>query len=80
MSRLLRLIALAGVTMIAGCAVGPDYRRPAFETTASYKESADWKPTEPGDAMDRGPWWNVFRDEDLSRLTEYGRGRRRSGR
>ena len=50
MSRRLLLIPLAGLALIAGCAVGPDYRRPAFQTTEAFKEAADWKPTEPGDA------------------------------
>jgi NodT family efflux transporter outer membrane factor (OMF) lipoprotein len=48
--------------------VGPDYRRPAFETASSYKEQGDWKPSEPNDAMSRGPWWNIFKDEELAAL------------
>jgi NodT family efflux transporter outer membrane factor (OMF) lipoprotein len=48
--------------------VGPDYRRPAFETTSTYKEQADWKPSEPNDVMSRGPWWNIFQDEELAAL------------
>ncbi len=68
MSRRLLLIPLAGLALIAGCAVGPDYRRPAFQTTEAFKEAADWKPTEPADAMSRGPWWDIFKDDDLDRL------------
>jgi NodT family efflux transporter outer membrane factor (OMF) lipoprotein len=48
--------------------VGPDYRRPAFETASSYKEQGDWKPSEPNDVMSRGPWWNIFKDEELAAL------------
>jgi len=48
--------------------VGPDYRRPAFETASSYKEQTDWKPSEPNDVMTRGPWWNIFKDEELAAL------------
>jgi len=48
--------------------VGPDYRRPAFETASSYKEQTDWKPSEPNDVMSRGPWWNIFKDEELAAL------------
>jgi outer membrane protein TolC len=48
--------------------VGPDYRRPAFETASGYKEQTDWKPSEPNDVMSRGPWWNIFKDEELAAL------------
>jgi NodT family efflux transporter outer membrane factor (OMF) lipoprotein len=54
--------------LAAGCAVGPDYRRPAFETTDAYKESADWKPSEPNDVLSRGPWWNIYADDELAGL------------
>jgi NodT family efflux transporter outer membrane factor (OMF) lipoprotein len=57
-----------GVALVASCAVGPDYQRPKFETTESYKEQTDWKPSEPNDVLSRGPWWNIFTDDDLARL------------
>jgi NodT family efflux transporter outer membrane factor (OMF) lipoprotein len=57
-----------GIALTASCAVGPDYHRPAFETTANYKEQTDWKPSEPNDVMSRGPWWNIFNDEVLAAL------------
>jgi NodT family efflux transporter outer membrane factor (OMF) lipoprotein len=69
MIRLARCAALAcGIALAASCAVGPDYRRPAFETASSYKEQTDWKPSEPNDVMSRGPWWNIFKDEELAAL------------
>ncbi len=33
-------VAAALATLLAGCAVGPDYKRPAAEIPASYKEAA----------------------------------------
>jgi len=67
--RLPRYCGLAcGIALAASCAVGPDYRRPAFETASSYKEQTDWKPSEPNDVMSRGPWWNIFKDEELAAL------------
>jgi NodT family efflux transporter outer membrane factor (OMF) lipoprotein len=69
MIRLARCSALAcGIALAASCAVGPDYRRPALETASSYKEQTDWKPSEPNDVMSRGPWWNIFKDEELAAL------------
>jgi NodT family efflux transporter outer membrane factor (OMF) lipoprotein len=54
--------------LLAACAVGPDYHRPKFEPTAEYKETGDWKPSEPNDALSRGPWWEIFNDPALSQL------------
>jgi NodT family efflux transporter outer membrane factor (OMF) lipoprotein len=48
--------------------VGPDYRRPAVETAPAFKEAGDWKPSEPADALSRGPWWRIFDDEALNGL------------
>ena len=54
--------------LLASCAVGPDYRRPAIDAAAAYKETQDWKPSEPSDALNRGPWWRIFNDAALSDL------------
>jgi NodT family efflux transporter outer membrane factor (OMF) lipoprotein len=54
--------------LLAACAVGPDYRRPPIDAAAAYKETQDWKPSEPSDALNRGPWWRIFNDEALSDL------------
>lgn len=56
------------VALISACAVGPDYSRPKFETAPAYKEPQDWKPSEPADALSRGPWWNIFHDHALEQL------------
>jgi NodT family efflux transporter outer membrane factor (OMF) lipoprotein len=54
--------------LLAACAVGPDYKRPAFDAAPAYKEAGDWKPSEPADALSRGPWWKIFKDEVLDGL------------
>jgi NodT family efflux transporter outer membrane factor (OMF) lipoprotein len=61
---LLCLALLAG----SACAVGPNYKRPVFETTAQYKEQGDWKPSEPEDTLSRGSWWHIFNDPVLDGL------------
>jgi NodT family efflux transporter outer membrane factor (OMF) lipoprotein len=61
-------LGAGGIALLASCAVGPDYQRPNFQTTENYKEQSDWKPTEPNDAMSRGPWWKIFKDEQLTAL------------
>src|SRR5271168_5155837 len=60
-------VALAGA-LAAACAVGPNYHRPTVETTANYKEAAEWKPSEPSDVMSRGPWWKIYDDDALDQL------------
>ena len=62
--------ALAIVVMLAGCAVGPDYRRPDAEVTPAYKEAGEWNVAQPRDALDRGRWWDVFGDRQLDALVE----------
>jgi NodT family efflux transporter outer membrane factor (OMF) lipoprotein len=66
-------LAAALVAALAGCAVGPDYVRPDAPTSTTYKEAprdggATWLPAAPADALDRGDWWRLFDDPELSRL------------
>jgi len=60
--------AAAGLLMLAACAVGPNYQRPKFDAAPEYKEAANWKPSEPDDALSRGPWWEIFKDDSLNQL------------
>ncbi len=54
--------------LAAGCAVGPNYERPATENVAVYKEAGDWIAAVPADALERGPWWELFNDPVLNSL------------
>jgi NodT family efflux transporter outer membrane factor (OMF) lipoprotein len=54
---------------LAGCAVGPAYQRPDAPVPEHYKETPPgWVPAQPADAIDRGAWWALFGDADLSAL------------
>lgn len=53
---------------LAGCAAGPDYRRPEVATPAAYKEAQGWKLAEPQDEKQRGNWWEIYGDADLNAL------------
>lgn len=68
------LLALPAAAMLAaGCAVGPRYVPPADAAPAAFKETptaAGWLPATPGDALDRGPWWQRFGDAQLDALAE----------
>jgi len=52
----------------ASCAVGPNYHRPKVDAAPDFKEAGDWKPSEPNDALSRGPWWEIYGDDALSQL------------
>jgi len=62
------LLAGAAVLSAAACAVGPDYEKPPTPISATFKEQAGWKASEPNDAIDRGAWWSVFKDPVLDGL------------
>jgi NodT family efflux transporter outer membrane factor (OMF) lipoprotein len=66
-ARLLLVIA-GGIAVLSACAVGPNYKRPPVAAAADYKEQNGWKPTQPNDALGRGPWWEIFNDETLNGL------------
>jgi NodT family efflux transporter outer membrane factor (OMF) lipoprotein len=69
MMRIVRgVLVAATVALLTACAVGPNYKRPAFDAAAAYKEQDGWKPSEPNDALDRGAWWQIYNDEVLNGL------------
>jgi len=63
------LLATAAFAFLAsGCAVGPTYQRPTAATPVAYKEAQNWVPAAPADALERGPWWQLFDDPVLNEL------------
>ncbi|MES1163629.1 MAG: efflux transporter outer membrane subunit, partial [Rhizobacter sp.] len=66
------LLVMTTAALLSACAVGPDYQRPAIATPAAFKEApqaaAGWFPAAPADALDRGPWWQLFGDDQLNAL------------
>ncbi|WP_218883578.1 efflux transporter outer membrane subunit [Burkholderia guangdongensis] len=56
---------------LAGCSVGPDYRRPDVDTPAAWRlDPADayWHPAEPTHAPLDPAWWHAFDDPQLDGL------------
>lgn len=73
------ILMLIAFVMVVSCAVGPDYRRPPVIVSTKYKEVkrsrvfvskkyGSWKLAEPQDAIDRGLWWEIFKDPVLNDL------------
>jgi len=56
--------------LLAGCMVGPDYRKPDAAVEAQYKELDGWRQAQPRDALPRGSWWSVFGDPELDKLMQ----------
>ena len=61
-------ICILSMLMLAGCTVGPNYKRPAAEVPPAYKEVGDWKPAQPNDQSIGGNWWEIFEDPQLNAL------------
>ncbi|KAB0662072.1 RND transporter, partial [Burkholderia territorii] len=54
------VLAIVAVAALAGCTVGPDYRRPAVDTPAAWRlDPADayWHPAAPARAPLDPAWW-----------------------
>ncbi|RFP20323.1 efflux transporter outer membrane subunit [Duganella sp. BJB488] len=71
------LIALAAL-LASGCAVGPAYQLPSTPQPSAYKETASeaekvaagWTAAAPADALERGPWWQLFGDPLLNQMAD----------
>ncbi|WP_288393431.1 efflux transporter outer membrane subunit [uncultured Herbaspirillum sp.] len=71
--RLRSLLAASTVLtalMLAGCASGPDYVKPAVELPVAWTPEAPWRVMQPQDASPRGPWWERFHDVQLNALQQ----------
>ena len=68
MTLLSKLLAAASVTLLAACAAGPDYQRPAVDMPVAWKIEPPWREGAPNDLADKGPWWERFGDPRLNAL------------
>src|SRR5579884_2156854 len=64
--RIPTLTLLSICALLTGCAVGPDYRRPATETPARFKNAAPAQTSSPASTPD--DWWTLFQDPELNDL------------
>jgi len=53
---------------IAGCTVGPNYKKPAAPVPAKWDVEKPFREATPKDAIPKTAWWNVFRDDELNGL------------
>jgi multidrug efflux system outer membrane protein len=60
---------MIALSLVAGCAVGPNYHRPAVQTPAAYRDLSE-NPQAQAQAASYAdlPWWQVFQDPQLQDL------------
>ncbi len=64
-------VSLAVAAMLAGCAVGPDYRAPSTpDLPVTWQVEHPWRQAEPGDSIDKGRWWTRYQDAQLDALQQ----------
>src|SRR5271170_2609228 len=65
----LSLASALTFSMVGGCAVGPNYHRPAVQTPSAYRDLSD-NPQAQAQAASFAdlPWWQVFQDPQLQDL------------
>ena len=56
--------------LLAGCMVGPNYKRPSAPAAPEFKEAAGWLPAQPADQQIRGKWWESYGDSGLNAYEE----------
>src|SRR5437588_11311752 len=72
MTRNTFLVLMAALFMTA-CGVGPHYRQsPPIPVAALFKEEPPegFKRAQPGDALQKGKWWELYGDPVLNALEE----------
>jgi NodT family efflux transporter outer membrane factor (OMF) lipoprotein len=74
MNRLVPVFASSAALLLAGCMVGPQYKRPATAMAPAFKEapqtaaSDGWEPGQPSDQKLKGDWWRLYQDPQLDAL------------
>jgi outer membrane protein, multidrug efflux system len=62
-----RIAAVFAFSLLTGCTVGPNYRRPAIQTPETFR-AAEAAPTPPPSSLADLKWFEIFKDEKLQEL------------
>ena len=60
--------AAVGMTLLAGCMLGPDYQRPTLPLPAQYRDAAPADPGREAVSLADLQWFQLFQDEALQAL------------
>ena len=58
--------AMLAALCTVGCTVGPNYHRADAPAATHWDVAEPWRESAPKDALGKGDWWEVFRDDDLN--------------
>jgi len=61
------IVSVLVASLLTGCAVGPDYQRPAVQTPPAFRAPSA-QPTPEAASLADLKWWEVFKDEKLQDL------------
>jgi NodT family efflux transporter outer membrane factor (OMF) lipoprotein len=65
------LLCVLLCVLSAGCAVGPDYKKPAMDLPESFKEGVEWQRANASpQASLSSTWWLNYHDDTLTHLIE----------
>jgi len=62
------LLLLSTLSLLGGCAVGPEYVRPAMPVPSAFRENSDWKTAAPQGINPEDHWWEYYGDAKLNEL------------
>jgi multidrug efflux system outer membrane protein len=66
------LLASTLLISLVGCAVGPNYKRPAVPTPPEYRGTDPNQPTNTSTSFGDQKWWDAFQDDTLRELIRAG--------
>lgn len=71
MVRVRRFFLLIGTTLVlSGCMLGSNYQRPEQPLPEQFTEVEGWKKAEPAELDDKGLWWQLYQDEQLTAMLQ----------
>jgi len=66
--RLLAIAIACAFLTLAGCTVGPNYKRATAPVPATWEVAQPWREAQPKDSVPKTSWWTVFHDDELNSL------------
>jgi len=66
-SLVIRHLSFVISLLLCGCAIGPNYKRPAIDSPGNFRNASDTVSTE---SIANRPWWEVYKDDTLKGLIE----------
>jgi len=64
------LVLLSSAVLLAGCASGPDYKKPDVTLPAAWQANTPFHQGVPNDSALKGNWWELFQDAQLNQLEQ----------